>query len=245
MALIKRSQADCISHDAIVLDLGDLRRQARVLIERAQRQADEILTNAKAEAKRLTDAASKIGHDEGFAKGKAEGFEAGRAAGRIESIRKTDEALVKLQEAWINAARQWDADRRAMLLEARQSILKLAIEMASKVVRRVPKVDASIVVDQVAEAISYVARPCDVTIRIHPDDRALVSDAMPKLLDETQRIEHATLVDDANVAPGGCVITFGKGRIDASLDKQLERLIDALLPHEARADQGMEGTEAE
>lgn len=232
MALIKSHQARDLAHDAIVLDLGDLRRQAKVLIDRAHVEAQRLVDEGKAKADAMTADADRRGYDAGYARGEAEGRAAGQAAGRAEALAAYGQQLQQLQQAWIAAAQQWDADRRAMLIEARQSLLTLAIQMARKVVRRVPEVDPSIVVDQVAEAVAYVARPCDVTVRVHPEDRPLLDDAMPSLIEQLTQVEHATLVDDQTIQRGGCVVTYGQGRIDATLDTQLDRLIDTLMPRE-------------
>jgi flagellar biosynthesis/type III secretory pathway protein FliH len=230
MALIKSHNAATMLQDAIVLDLGDLRKQAEALKQRAIAEADRILAEARAEARRLTDAAEAKGFEAGFANGKAAGLKTGEKLGHDQALKSTSEEIHKLQEAWINAARQWDADRRNMLLDARQSLLALAVAMAEKIVRRVPEMDPSIVIDQVAAALEYVARPCDVTIRVSPADRPLLEQAMPQMLAEFSRVAHAAIVDDDAIAPGGCIVTAGQGRIDATLDTQLTRLIDALLP---------------
>lgn len=230
MALIKSHSAADALDGAVVLDLGDLRRQGQILQQRAQAEADRIIAEARAKAQQLIDAAHGEGFEAGFKKGHAAGLEAGRKQGHDAALKDSGARLQRLEEAWINAAKQWDAERRAMLLEARQSLLTLAVAMAEKIVRRVPHIDPSIVVDQVAEAIDHVARPCDVAIHIHPTDVPLVEQAMPKLLQHTHQVQHVSLIDDENVSPGGCVVTYGAGRIDATLDTQLIRLIDTLLP---------------
>ena len=106
----------------------------------------------------------------------------------------------------------------------------VAVKLAEKVVRRVPSIDPTVVVDQVAEAIDYVARPCDVTVRIHPDDQPLVAEAMPMLVEQFANIEHVNLTTDETITRGGCTVSFGQGRIDATLDTQLDRIAEAMLP---------------
>ncbi len=229
MALIKGKNAAGLVQDAIVLDFGDLRRQADRLKHTARTSAEKIIQEAESHADDLRESARKLGHEEGYASGRREGLESGRKDGRAEAMAAWEPRFKALEAAWVAAAMQWDAERRQMLLEARQSLLKLAIRMAEKIVHKAPTVDPSIVVQQVAQAISHVAGPCDVTIRIHPDDRPLVQECLPQLLSQFAQIEHAKLADDAAIAPGGCVVTYGKGRIDATLQTQLDRLIDALF----------------
>jgi flagellar biosynthesis/type III secretory pathway protein FliH len=244
MALIKSKQADALAHDAIVLDLGDLRRQANVLQEKAHADAQAIIDNAHqetehirvaatqrtAEADSICEAAEKRGFEEGFAKGHTEGLEAGRLVGHAEAFKQSAEALEQLQAAWVEAADHWDNDRLRMLQEARQSMLAVAVSMAEKIVHRVPQVDPTVIQDQVAEAVRHIAQPQDAAVHIHPEDRTLVEEALPLILKKLGTTEHVRLIEDATLERGGCQVTAGQGVVDAQLNAQLERLIEAMLP---------------
>lgn len=252
MAMIKSSQTDMMSHQAIVLDLGDLRHQADTMRRAAETEAQRIIADAESRASQLGLDAAQQGRAQGYAEGKAAGHALGLEAGRKEgfeaALAQHKQALDQIQDAWVAAARKWDEQRRQMLQEARQSLLKLAVEMARKIVHRIPEFDPSIVVDQVAAAIEHVARPCDISIRIHPEDRPLLEAAMPKLIQGFSATRHVTLADDPAVARGGCVLQYGRGRIDATLDTQLKRLIETMLgnpgdqlPHTTQAPHHQEG----
>jgi len=233
MPLLKHNDTSRIDHEAVVLDLGDLRRQGETMKQRAREEAQRILDDARAEAARLTSDAQQIGQQQGFEAGHAQGIEQGRQEGHAAALEQSNEQLAKLQEAWVNAGQQWDAERRNMVLDARQSLLELAIRIAEKVTKRVPSVDPSVVADQVAAAIEHVVRPGDVSIRIHPEDRSLVDQALPDLVQSCASAEHVKLIDDAAIERGGCIVATQRGRIDATLDTQLNRLIEALLPGRA------------
>lgn len=233
MPLIKDDNAKRMQHEAVVLDLGDLQAAGERMKAEARAEAERILAEGKAEAQRLSDGAAERGHAEGFEQGKAAGLEQGRAEGHAQALAEAQGQLTTLQQAWVNAAQQWDADRRQMLLDARQSLLTLAMEVARKIVHRVPRVDPTVVVDQVAAAVDHMARPSDATARIHPDDRALVNEALPQLVEQCGRLDHIHLVDDGSLTRGGCVVTYGNGAIDATLETQLTRIVETLLPTES------------
>lgn len=232
MALIRNKEADQTAQDAVVLDLGDLRREADRLRKRAEAEAEQIREEARAEARRLTEGAEQRGYEAGYEKGHAEGREAGYQKGHAEALRQAESSLNQLQEAWVNAAKQWDAERREMVQEARQSLLRLAVRMAEKIVRRVPMLEPSVVQAQVEAAIEQVARPCDVKVWIHPEDRPLVKQALPRAVGQLSQSEHISLREDARMERGGCVVDYGTGRIDATLQTQIDRLVEALLPGE-------------
>lgn len=230
MALIKAAETDGLMQEAIVLDFGDLQRQAERMKAQAQARAEQIVDEARQEAAQLVAGAREQGRAEGLDAGRAEGLEIGRKEGHDEALKQTAQKLDGLQKSWARALEQWEAQRSQMMLEARQSLLALALALAEKVVRRAPVVDPSIVVDQVAEAIGYVTRPTALTVRIHPDDRATLTEALEVVLQQCQVAEHVELVDDPSLQRGGCTISYGKGSVDATLDGRLQRLIEALMP---------------
>ena len=71
-------------------------------------------------------------------------------------------------------------------------------------------------------------RPTDVTVSINPADRAALEEAMPRLAAGLPNLTHVRLVDDLGVTRGGCVISYGHGRIDATIETQFDRLVELL-----------------
>ncbi len=230
MPLLKHTQIDQIAHDAIVLDLGDLRKQAERLKAAAQAQADRIIAQAQAQAQRLTGEAHGIGHAAGFEAGKAQGLEQGRAEGKAEALAAMQEQLEQLHHAWAATLDELDARQKQMRLDARHDLIALALAIAEKVTKRIPQVQPECVVDQLGAAIEQIAHPSDLTVTIHPDDRSLVEEALPALCAKFDNAQHVRLADSADIAPGGCVLRYGRGRIDATLQTQLDRIVHTLLP---------------
>lgn len=244
MSLIKAANSAQLVKDAVVLDMSDLRRQANELNQQAQAQADRIVAEAGIAAEQMLADAQKSGYEQGHTAGRTEGHEQGLSEGHHEALSQHAETLSAVTTAWDQALQTWDADRSALMIDARRNLLELAIAIAGKIVKRVPPIDPTIVQDQLESALAYIARPADVVVRICPEDRPHLVEAMPKLIERFQQVGHAELLDDADVQPGGCVISYGTGHIDATLDGQLDRLIAMLLPDAAGEDRS-ESTKAE
>lgn len=234
MAVIKSQNAQTLLKDAVVLDLGDLRRQAAALQQAAQAQARRIIVQAQEEAARLTAGAHAKGFEkglrEGLDKGTQQGLTEGRKQGHAQALEQTSAQVQQLQQAWIAAAGAWDAQRQEMDRQARSAVLDLALALAEKIVHRTVHVDRGVVVDQVAAAMNCLLRPMDVTVRIHPADREILQEAMPGLLAQFPQFRHVHLLEDAAVGRGGCVLTHGQGQIDARVQTQLSRIAELLLP---------------
>ncbi len=230
MPIIKASNSSPLIKDAIVLDMGDLARQARRMKESAQAQATAIVEQAKAQAQTLV----SQGHEQGFAKGQAEGFakglEEGRAAGRSESLAQAQNDLKKLQESIGAAMAQVEANQQRLMLDAQQAVLELALKMGEKLVHRIVEVDPQVAVDALADALAHVLGPMEVTVRICPEDRTVLEEAMPELKAQFASFKQVHLVDDAAVDRGGCVLTYGQGRLDATVETKLRRVVELILP---------------
>lgn len=230
MPLLKSDIQRAAMKEAVVLDLGDLGRQAARLRLQAEGRAESIVAAAEVEARRIKEAAASKGFDQGLAAGHAEGLARGREEGKAEALSAVSEKVALIQTAWSEAAREWDEHRKLLDRESRQAVLTFAIKMAECLVHRRIATDPTVVLDQVREALSHVLQPYDVSVSVHPDDRPLLEEAMPRLVAEFVQVQHITLVENQQVAPGGCVVSYGQGRIDATIDTQINRIVEMLLP---------------
>ena len=230
MAVIKKQHAAGLLKEAIVLDLSDIARQAARIEAAAHAKARQIEQEARARAALMTEHAST----EGLAQGRASGLEAGRVEGRRqgrdEAFQEAAEQLEQLRQEWLAAARQWAAHRQAVENEVRLDVLELALRLAEKIVHRTVQLDDAVVVDQVRCALTHALGDHDVTVRIAPEDRPVLEAAMPGLVEDMRRFEHVKLVEDSGIRRGGCLVNFGQGQVDATLDKQLARAVELLLP---------------
>ncbi|CAN5705631.1 hypothetical protein BH11PLA1_BH11PLA1_08950 [soil metagenome] len=239
MALIKSSTSTLLMQGAIVLDLGDLRRQGEDMIAAARHEAQEIVRGAQAERAVLIGAAAAEGRAEGLAEGLAAGHAQGMDQGRQAAQREHGAALSGVENAWRAALTEFVGAREAMLADARRDLLALACEIARRVVGRVVTSEPEIVREQLARALALVQRPTRVRVTVHPEAAALAAEALPALAKELSAAEHAEIVADAAAPRGACVVrlsgdsaagTSGAGEIDASLETQLERIVEALVP---------------
>lgn len=231
MPVIRHAEAGVMARDAIVLDLGDLSRQGEALRAEAKRRADAILVEARAERERIltgvTEEARKAGYDAGYADGMARG----RADGAAAAMQEHRERLSELDAAWSKSLEAHEAARESLLMMAHRDVLRLTAVIAEKVVKRAVELDASVVTRQMAAALSLLGRPTRVTIALHPDDEHAAREALPSLLSRLVNAKHADLVLEESFSRGSCIVRGDRGgEIDATIDTQLDRLVEALLP---------------
>lgn len=228
MALIKGRHAGGVAMRGFE-DLGDLRLAAEEFLRQARAEASLIIEDARHKARQLVEEAGPKGHAEGRAHGLEEGRAEGRRQGRDEAIEEYRGKVEALVSAWTTALDTFEADRHDILAAAREEVLELALALGEKVTHRVIDADPSVAGEQVAKALALVTEPSEVVVRVNPADRKLVDSVLGELFERMVRAEHVELADDEDVRRGGCVVTTGKGRVDAGIDRQIERIAETLL----------------
>lgn len=236
MAIIRQAQADVLLREAISLDMGDLCRQGEAIRTHARAEAESILTHAAAERARLIESAAAQGRAEGEAAGRAAGIAAGREQGKAAALAEHRAVLEKLEQAWESELRAFADAREGLVLDARDNLLRLAMEIASRITQRVIAQDPGIVVTQLEEAVRLVMAPTKLTVSLHPDDEPICKEALPRVLATFQNCREVQFTPDSAMARGSIVVRTASGaEIDASISTQLNRIAEVMLPDSGSA----------
>ena len=233
MALIKSTNLANMDKQVVVLDLGDLRRQGELLAAQARERAEAILAEARAERDEMIVGASIDGRAMGMERGLHEGRAQGMAEGQAAAYAERKDELDRLARAWGDALVAFEARRERLLADARTDVLALVAAIATKVVKRRVELSPELVVDQLAAVLGLVVRRTRLVVRVNPEDRGLVAEAMPGLAARFQSAAHAEIAEDAGLSRGSVVAVIaepGGGEIDATIETQLARLVEAILP---------------
>ncbi|MFA7348426.1 MAG: FliH/SctL family protein [Desulfurivibrionaceae bacterium] len=180
--------------------------------EIAMEEAAEIIRQAGEQADKLKDEA----YAEGFAKGEAEGKAAGLA--RYEKQR---EELAGLFTAL-------NGEREAVLKQHEESMLALITSMVDRLVYHEISVNPLVIQACLKKAMEFVVENSTVQIHLHGDDFARLKKASledSRLIEGKNRIQ---LVEDPNIAVGGCFLKTDFGEIDATLETCKARLYGAV-----------------
>jgi flagellar biosynthesis/type III secretory pathway protein FliH len=231
MGMIRRADLEQLSRDAMVMNLDDLRARGEAMVEDATHRAEQILSDANAERERLVSTGHQAGFEQGHAEGVAAGLEQGMASGSQEARAAESEALRLLTQGWEAALASFESDREKLLREARTDLVRLALEIATRVVRRAVDIDPRAIESQLEAVLGSVARPTKLSVRVHPDDVDYARRTLPGMLDRFELCKHAEVVSDGSIGRGSVVATTeGGGRIDASVQGQLDRIVAEVLP---------------
>lgn len=222
MAIVKASG----SVSAARIDLADFGARAELIVAEASQRAARMLDEARAERERLLETAAAEARESGEREGYRAGLERGRKEGRELAQREAAEELSALVRGLGEALAGFERERGTLLARARDDLLLLAIRLSEQITRRRLAVEPEIVTQQVNAAIEAVSHASELTVAVHPDDEAIVRDALGDWAG-------VAIARDASVERGGCVVRCGRGVVaDATIGTQLERIARAILPAE-------------
>lgn len=237
MAVIKAQVAPV---GAKPFSMADIETAAKRVLLRARQQADALLAEAQVQAEELCRQAVEEARAQGYEAGHQEGLAAGQAAGQAQALAESREQLAQVISALTAAASEIEQSRRELENQALTEVIELAIAIARRITRRQGELDPRVLAENLQDAMKLVVHRADLRVAIHPRQRQVMESLLPELQLRWPALEHVTLVEDANLVPGGCRVHCHDGMVDADLDGQLDRVIADLLPAPAKA--GGEGT---
>lgn len=211
---------------------ADVRDEAARVLAQAGAEASGLLAQARSEAAEIAQEAvadaARAG-TEARARGEAEGRAAGEAQAQaaFQERLERDLAGARAALAGIGNALKEVPDRVARAAEA--GTVALAVEIAEAVVKREVRLDPALVSGNVRAALSALATGSHISLRIHPEDKALLEGCLPQILEDLATLGPVTLLADPLVRRGGCLASAEGTGADATLEGQIAQIRKALL----------------
>lgn len=160
-------------------------------------------------------------HEEGFEAGYKEGLERGR-----EEIERRARVLDRLMGNLADPLAAVDE-------EVEHELVAIAVAMARQLVRREIRQDPGQIVAVVREAMAVLPSSArSVELRLHPEDAAVVREALHVSEDERRW----RIVEDPVLSRGGCRINTETTQVDATLESRLNAVIAQVLGGEREED---------
>ncbi len=152
------------------------------------------------------------GHDQGLAKGLAEGKEDVSA-----TLKRLEEIIVSL-----------DKFRENKLTELLPNIIELSLEIAKKIVHKEIDLDRNLIVSVARDAMHKVAeKEENVVMKVNQLDYEVMISYID-LLKEQSGLKNISVEPSAAISPGGCYIETPVGEVDARLEEQIKEVEDAI-----------------
>lgn len=156
-------------------------------------------------------------HNDPAAEAYARGLEQGLAAGLEQAQAEFDERLAAIQCELATALARLCALEERLTRECQASMIELALEAASKILRERVLADDPVAARALAEAVAALPVGTALKARLNPADRERVAAELAEELAHG-RIE---LVADERIGRGGCTVESIAGTIDATPETAL------------------------
>jgi flagellar assembly protein FliH len=146
----------------------------------------------------------------------AAGFREGEEAGRKRAAAEVQPVIERLARSIHEIA----GLRGEMRREAEADVLRLALEIARRVLRREMAVDPDALRGLVLAALEKLQGQEIFRVKVHPSQAALVGE----LLRKSGSGQPVEVIADASREPGAVIFESERGNLDASVDTQLREI---------------------
>lgn len=148
------------------------------------------------------------------------GFRQGEKAGLEIAEKKVEATMRRYADAILEIGRL----KPALYAQAEREVVKLALEVAKKVVHREVQIDPEIIQTLVRVALSHVAVKSAVTIRIHPADYSFMLEHRAAITRPGESEREMVLLADKSMQRGGCLIETECGDIDGRIEEEFREV---------------------
>jgi flagellar assembly protein FliH len=196
-------------------------------VEEVENEPTPILTVDEIEAMQ------KQAYDEAFAQGETQGFQQGFADGSKKGYEDNVHLLQSQAAMLVSLMESLSEPFKSLDQEVENELVKLAIGIASQIIRREIKFDPGEIIAVVREAKNVLPLAAQkITLRLHPEDADLVRSVL--VMDEMS--PSWSLVEDPLITRGGCKVDTEVSHVDATLEHRLTAVIATLMGGERERD---------
>ena len=153
-----------------------------------------------------------------------QGFDEGRQAGLDEAESRLGNATKALAEA----CRQLSTQRQKQLEGSRDDMLRMVLAIAERVVMVELSAHKEAITQTVQQAIQAAVSAEEFHIKVNPADLEIVQQHKPLFIASLTGLTNIEFVTDPGVTAGGCVLESSVGRVDATIEAQMEEIAQTL-----------------
>ncbi len=146
----------------------------------------------------------------------------------------TERGLVNVFRALRTASESIHSVREKILRESEDELVKLIILVARKVILQEVSQDRAILSKVVKNAVDGISERDEITVRLNPEDYALVSDDRGELLGKELMTDRMHIKPDPTVLSGFCLVDTEMGTMNAGIDAQLDEIYRCLLEERSK-----------
>jgi flagellar assembly protein FliH len=173
-------------------------------------------SNGTGEIKKKITAIESEAYEKGFAQGEKDGLEMG--------IKKNEKVI----EDITGILKDLVSSKESIVKKYEDEFLELIDRIARKVVETSVSINVGSVRETILKALKLAVDSSELTVRVSPDDFDYVKEIKPDFIEKINGLKAMTIISDSSISRGSCYVETHFGDIDARLEKQLDRISDAI-----------------
>ena len=207
----KSVQAECES------ELAAARAQAEQIRRDAEQTADEALRLAREE-----------GHRQGLELAAREMDERVRHESQklVEEHRR--DLIERLGSQLASVAADAESERLEWCANWDRAAIELSVAIAERLIHRELRQAPDLPISMVRKSLEMIAGQQKIVVRLNPNDLEAFGADAESDISKLTRSESCQLLADSQVESGGCRVETQFGELDATLETQLNRIMDEL-----------------
>ncbi len=148
--------------------------------------------------------------------------------GLQDGLKQAEEQFLATLQSLQSILGDIDRLREDILKNSSEDMIRLIIAIARQVIRTEISIQPEIIVNTLGEALQVAVRSDECVVRIHPDDLEFVSSAKADFMSRINDLKNISIETDPRISRGGCVIESDYGKVDATVETQLEEIYQHL-----------------
>jgi flagellar assembly protein FliH len=151
-------------------------------------------------------------------------FEQGRQRGLDEA----EMSFSQITKALALACEEIASLKQKMLERSKADMLRLVFAISERVIHANIVIDTEVVTRAVNQAIQLAVSSEEFHIKVNPEDLQTVNDHKPLFIASLSGLSNIEFVPDESVARGGCIVESPLGRVDATVEAQMDAISTCL-----------------
>lgn len=151
-------------------------------------------------------------------------FENGFHEGQKAGLEASEKKLNILMQRYAESISEIDNLKTSLYSRVEREVVKLALEVAKKIVHREVQADPEIVQTLVKVALGHAALKSAVKVRLHPSDYSNIMKHRSALSSANAECREIELVSDKSIEQGGCLVQTECGDIDARIAEKFREV---------------------
>ena len=108
-------------------------------------------------------------------------------------------------------------------------VVSLATAIAERIIHSQPIMNVERVESVVRDALAHMEENEQMVLRLNPQDLKILHSHNVSLHNEFQFMKKLEIIEDESITSGGCVAESSAMKVDARIEMQFQKILDALL----------------